>query len=75
MIGYLTGPMKKSLNLARRSCSVVAKIFCVVTTIFDPTIAVKRVSKLNDWCFVIVADKKAPIDYLLKYDESGPCST
>ncbi len=38
----------------------------VVTTIFDPTLAVKRVASLPSWCLVIVADTKTPHDYMQK---------
>lgn len=38
----------------------------VITTIFDPTLAVKRVADLPSWCVVVVADTKTPIDYMQK---------
>ncbi|GFH62185.1 hypothetical protein CTEN210_18661 [Chaetoceros tenuissimus] len=72
---------KSNLNFTKKNFFKNCEKFGVVTTIFDPTIAVKRVSKLNNWCVVIVADKKTPTDYmdklenLLTYDESGPFST
>lgn len=36
----------------------------VVTTIFDPTDAVRRAADLPGWCIVIVADTKTPQDYV-----------
>ncbi|CAJ1939606.1 unnamed protein product [Cylindrotheca closterium] len=39
----------------------------VVTTIFDPTEAISRVSKLPEWCLVVVADTKTPDDYMEKF--------
>ena len=37
--------------------------WAVVTTIFAPTEAVKRVASLKNWCTVIVADTKTPDNY------------
>ena len=36
----------------------------VVTTIFQPSNAVKTAAKVPGWCMVIVADNKTPADYL-----------
>jgi hypothetical protein len=36
----------------------------VVTTIFAPTEAVRRATNVKDWCTVIVADTKTPLDYM-----------
>jgi len=36
----------------------------VVTTIFEPSEAVKVAAKLTGWCIVIVADTKTPADYM-----------
>eukprot|EP00923_Selenidium_pygospionis_P034046 GHVN01059535.1.p1 GENE.GHVN01059535.1~~GHVN01059535.1.p1 ORF type:complete len:281 (+),score=14.89 GHVN01059535.1:139-981(+) len=36
----------------------------VVTTIFAPTEAVRRASNVKDWCTVIVADTKTPLNYM-----------
>ena len=36
----------------------------VVTTIFDPTLAIKRMASLPSWCLVVVADTKTPVDYM-----------
>jgi len=36
----------------------------VVTTIFEPTKAIKRVADMPSWCLVIVADTKTPTDYM-----------
>lgn len=45
----------------------VGDLFCnhwsVVTTIFEPSEAVKRQAQLHDWCLVIVGDKKGPKEY------------
>jgi len=45
----------------------VGDLFCnhwsVVTTIFEPSEAVKRQAQLNNWCLVIVGDKKGPKEY------------
>lgn len=38
----------------------------VLTTIFDPTLAIKRVADLPSWCVVVVADTKTPADYMQK---------
>eukprot|EP00979_Chaetoceros_neogracilis_P003461 scaffold597_cov173-Chaetoceros_neogracile.AAC.1 len=38
----------------------------VLTTIFDPTLAIKRVADLPSWCVVVVADTKTPTDYMQK---------
>ena len=38
----------------------------VITTIFDPTLAIKRVADLTSWCAVVVADTKTPTDYMQK---------
>jgi len=38
----------------------------VVTTIFDPTLAIKRMASLPSWCLVVVADTKTPVDYMQK---------
>ena len=35
----------------------------VVTTIFEPSIPVRRQAELSDWCLVVVGDKKGPISY------------
>jgi hypothetical protein len=35
----------------------------VVTTIFPPTVAVIKQSKLKDWCLVVVGDRKGPESY------------
>ena len=37
--------------------------WAVVTTIFAPSEAVRRQSRMLDWCLVIVADKKTPVTY------------
>jgi len=36
----------------------------VVTTIFEPTDAVRAVASLDGWCLVVVADNKTPADYM-----------
>jgi hypothetical protein len=36
----------------------------VVTTIYGPTEAVRRASNVRDWCTVIVADTKTPLNYM-----------
>jgi len=36
----------------------------VVTTIFEPSEAVKRACNVRDWCTVIVADTKTPSNYM-----------
>ena len=35
----------------------------VVTTIFEPSEAVRRQAALKDWCLVVVGDKKGPTAY------------
>lgn len=37
----------------------------VVTTIFEPSDAVKQQAKLKDWCLLVVGDKKGPSSYPL----------
>lgn len=39
------------------------KLWSVVTTIFEPSEAVIRQSKLKNWCLVVVGDKKGPFSY------------
>lgn len=36
----------------------------VLTTIFEPTIAVKRVADMPSWCIVVIADTKTPGNYV-----------
>ncbi|KAL3939578.1 MAG: hypothetical protein SGBAC_005725 [Bacillariaceae sp.] len=36
----------------------------VVTTIFNATEAISRVSNLPEWCLVVVADTKTPVDFM-----------
>ncbi|CAJ1970342.1 unnamed protein product [Cylindrotheca closterium] len=43
----------------------------VVTTIFDPTEAISRVSKLPEWCCVVVADTKTPTNYMETFETMG----
>ena len=38
----------------------------VVTTIFEPSLAVSRAANMEGWCTVIVADTKTPLDYMAK---------
>jgi hypothetical protein len=38
--------------------------WAVVTTIFDPSDAVRSVAELSDWCLVIVGDTKTRSDYV-----------
>lgn len=39
------------------------KKFVVITSIFDPTEAVEKFSKLKDWQLIVVGDKKSPQDW------------
>ncbi len=39
------------------------KFWAVMTTIFEPSDSVRRQVKLNNWCLVVVADKKTPEKY------------
>lgn len=41
----------------------------VVTTIFDPAIAIQRAASLPSWCLAVVADTKTPEDYMLKLQD------
>ncbi|CAJ1967234.1 unnamed protein product [Cylindrotheca closterium] len=43
----------------------------VVTTIFDPTEAISRVSNLPEWCLVVVADTKTPTNYMEAFETMG----
>ncbi|CAJ1936581.1 unnamed protein product [Cylindrotheca closterium] len=43
----------------------------VVTTIFDPTEAISRVSNLPEWCLVVVADTKTPTNYMSTFQTMG----
>ena len=52
-------PVSKKSERPRRTC----ERWAVVTTIFDPSEAIERQSKLVGWCMVIVGDKKSPADY------------
>lgn len=38
----------------------ISKKFLIVTSIFEPTDAVKKFAKLDDWQLVVVGDKKSP---------------
>ncbi len=43
----------------------------VVTTISEPTVAVERQALLQDWCTVVVGDRKGPFEYpILNVDEN-----
>eukprot|EP00656_Telonema_subtile_P017706 TRINITY_DN19541_c0_g1_i2.p1 TRINITY_DN19541_c0_g1~~TRINITY_DN19541_c0_g1_i2.p1 ORF type:complete len:523 (-),score=44.29 TRINITY_DN19541_c0_g1_i2:48-1616(-) len=48
------------IKTSGRSCNK----WSVVTTIFEPSSAVKVAAKRADWCIVIVADTKTPTNYL-----------
>ena len=52
-------PVSNSERPIKRTC----ERWAVVTTIFDPSEAIDRQSKLVGWCMVIVGDKKSPADY------------
>jgi len=43
--------------------SLLCEKWSVVTTIFEPSDAVKKQALLPDWCLVVVGDKKGPISY------------
>jgi len=43
----------------------------VVTTIFEPSDAVKRQVALKGWCIVVVGDRKGPKDYPIKAPEGN----
>jgi len=40
--------------------------WCVVTTIFEPSVALTSTAKLPGWCTVIVGDHKTPLNYLAR---------
>ena len=40
--------------------------WCVVTTIFEPSVALTSTAKLPGWCTVIVGDHKTPPNYLAR---------
>ena len=44
--------------------------WAVVTTIFAPSEAVRRQSRMLDWCLVIVADKKTPATYDIGWEQN-----
>eukprot|EP00957_Ditylum_brightwellii_P164575 12530144-Ditylum_brightwellii.AAC.1 len=50
----------------KKDLDVHCKKWNVVTTIFDPSEAVRRASRVEDWCTVVVADTKTPEDYMEK---------
>ena len=50
-----------------RSC----KNWVVITTIFPPTLLIRQLASLQDWCTVIVGDKKSPKDYRIYANEEG----
>ena len=56
---------QKSLSSSFKIDEIVAKnLKCdrwsVVTTIFEPSEAVKKQALMNDWCLVVVGDRKGP---------------
>lgn len=57
---------KINFNYLQES-SVIDTINCdkwsVVTTIFEPSDAVKKQSNIDGWCLVVVGDKKGPLAY------------
>lgn len=52
-------PASTNVKPVKRAC----ERWAVVTTIFDPSEAIDRQTKLAGWCMVIVGDKKSPADY------------
>jgi hypothetical protein len=50
---------------------VHCKKWSVVTTISSPTIAVERQSQLENWCLIVVGDKKGPTEYVLHAPNSS----
>jgi hypothetical protein len=58
--GAVTSPKKKSFG------GITCKKWAVVTTIFQPSAAVRNAGALEDWCLVVVGDKKTPPDYAEK---------
>ncbi|KAJ1433806.1 hypothetical protein B484DRAFT_417694 [Ochromonadaceae sp. CCMP2298] len=49
---------------------VVDSLFCerwaVVTTVYEPTLAVQKQAYIHGWCLVVVADEASPEDYHLE---------
>jgi len=45
--------------------------YIVTTTIYEPSIAIKKFSELNDWKLIVVGDKKTPHD---KYYDLQNCN-
>ncbi len=62
-------------NKAHLSVPGVEEITCdkwsVVTTISPPTGAVERQAQLDEWCIVVVGDKKGPFEYPIPNVEHG----
>lgn len=62
--GHEEGGREKAMKQADLAPNLKCSKWCVVTTIFQPTEAVKRAASLSTWCTVVVADTKTPKDYL-----------
>lgn len=45
--------------------NIIMKKFLVITTIFNPSEAIKRFALLDDWNLVVVGDKKTPVGWNL----------
>ena len=62
MVKYPTHAPKRTLKLKRSEPR--CERWAVLTTIFEPTEAVRRQVKLMNWCLVIVSDLKTPTEYI-----------
>ncbi|CAF1446558.1 unnamed protein product [Adineta ricciae] len=62
------GAIFERSTLTRKSnqsiCTNTSSNWIVLTTIFYPTFAVKRLLLLDDWMLVIIADRKTPLDWI-----------
>lgn len=54
--GFDNNAVRKPASLSHKLCEKWA----VITTIFEPSKLVKQLGKLEDWCTVVVGDKKTP---------------
>jgi hypothetical protein len=50
-------------NLKKNLDPLICEKWSVVTTIFEPSAAVKKQATIPGWCLVVVGDKKGPLTY------------
>ena len=56
----------KEYSGTKKGSGKYCKQWAVVTTIFEPSKALKLMADVPDWCLVIVGDKKSPSDFMAK---------